>query len=149
MKLVPVPVKRHQSRSAAAVSSGPLPHRPPGDLDRERLPGVLVDDVEQLEDAAVGGLLELEVQRPYLVRPLGGLPLRGHRRVAEALPFAPAGRHPQPFLPPQPGYPLGVDVPAFGAQQRVGPPMPPAGAGFWLNRRSQARSSSSRWTSRW
>ena len=43
----------------------------PLDLDRERLPSVLVDDVQQLEDAAILGRVELEVERPHLVRPTG------------------------------------------------------------------------------
>lgn len=33
--------------------------------------GVLVDDVEQLQPALVGGLVELEFQGPHLVGPLG------------------------------------------------------------------------------
>jgi len=36
-------------------------------LDRERLTGVLVDDVQELQDPPVGGLVELEVERPDLV----------------------------------------------------------------------------------
>ena len=37
------------------------------DVHGEGFAGVLVDDVEQLQSSAVGGLVELEVQRPYLV----------------------------------------------------------------------------------
>ena len=42
----------------------------PGGHHRQRLPRVLVDDVEQLQDPPVRGLVELEVQRPDVVRPL-------------------------------------------------------------------------------
>ena len=51
----------------------------PGGHDRERLPRVLVDDVEQLQDPPVRGLVELEVQRPNVVRPLGPQPGGRHR----------------------------------------------------------------------
>lgn len=41
------------------------------DVDRERLAGELVDEVAQLDDAAVGGLIELKVQRPDVIGVLG------------------------------------------------------------------------------
>jgi len=37
-------------------------------LDRERLTGVLVDDVQELQDPPVGGLVELEVAQTSLGR---------------------------------------------------------------------------------
>jgi hypothetical protein len=57
---------------------------------RERLAGVLVDDVGQLQPPAVGGLVELEVDRPDVVGPLGLQPLGDPSRDAAA--FARADR---------------------------------------------------------
>jgi hypothetical protein len=47
------------------------------DPHRERLAGVLIHDVGQLQPPAVGGLVELKVDRPHMVgvgraEPLGG-----------------------------------------------------------------------------
>ena len=53
-------------------------------LDRQRLAGVLVDDVQELQDPPVGGLVELEVERPDLVGALCAKPLGRHGRGAEA-----------------------------------------------------------------
>ncbi len=60
--------------------------RPPA-LDRVRLAGELVNDVQQLEDPTVGGLIELDVERPDLIgaldeEPLDEEPLGGNRRRA-------------------------------------------------------------------
>jgi hypothetical protein len=88
-----VPLKRHQSRSVSATSSGPLSvaqvlgrtaslidealedadgligiDRPGRDAG-ERLAGVLVGDVEDLDRPAISGLVEQEVERPDLIRP--------------------------------------------------------------------------------
>ena len=67
-----------------------------GDADRQGLAGVLVDDVQQLQRPAVDGRVELEVQRPDVVGPLGPQPLgraRSSRRAgaASACVAAPAG----------------------------------------------------------
>ena len=53
----------------------------PGGHHRQRLARVLVDDVEQLQDPPVRGLVELGVQRPDVVRPLSTRGLTGHRPV--------------------------------------------------------------------
>ena len=124
---LPLPEKRHQSLRALAVSSGllsnahelgrpatagddPLEHvdgavgvDPPLDLNRERFAGVLVDDVQELQDAAVCGRVELEVERPHLIWPLRAQPARRCRRLAEPLPLALARRHPQTLFTPQTG----------------------------------------------
>ena len=42
----------------------------PADVHGQRLPGVLVDDVAQLQPPEVGGLFELEVDGPSVVRTL-------------------------------------------------------------------------------
>ena len=100
MKLRPAPPKRHQSRSGVRGHLGAVVHPHElragaaladdlvehadgvvgvdraGDPDRQGLAGVLVDDVEQLQRAAVGRGVELEVQRPDVVRPLRPQPLR-------------------------------------------------------------------------
>jgi hypothetical protein len=85
----------HQSLSALAVSSGPLSQRINAGavprsatrrsrvatvlsawmravtLDREGFARELVDDVQQLQGPPVGGLVELEVQRPHMIGALG------------------------------------------------------------------------------
>jgi hypothetical protein len=134
-------LKRHQSRSAFAVSSGPLSQRicsgalsraghetveyrdgrvgvdPPFALDRERLAGELVDDVQQLRHASIGGLVELEVECPHLVGPLRGQPRGGHGRLAEP-PTLPAPlRHAQALLAPEALRPLAVQAPALLPEQ--------------------------------
>ncbi len=52
-------------------------------LDRQRLAGELVDDVEELQFAAVGGRVVLEAQRPDVVRSLGAEPVGGRGRFPE------------------------------------------------------------------
>ena len=135
---VPAPPKRHQSRSALAVSSGPLSIRtssgPAAALggrsgrargrcgrrrsrratsDRQRLAGVLVDDVQQLQHPAVGGGVELEVERPDVIRaarPAAAPPASSSspsrcrlRRLA---------RHTQALLAPEPLDLLAVHLPS-------------------------------------
>jgi hypothetical protein len=136
MYAVPVWEKRHQSRSAFAVSSGPLSQRmnsgarpaerdqvlecddggvgvdAPFALHRKRLAGELVNDVQQLHDPPVGGLVELEVKRPHLIRAHGAKPARRHRRLAQALALAAALRDPQALLAPQPLRALAIQRPA-------------------------------------
>jgi hypothetical protein len=88
---------------------------------------VLVDDGDDLDRSAVGGGVELEVDRPHPVRRI-----RGHRLSGGgAEPFAAAAlRHPEPFVTPQPLHLLVVDRPAFAAGVVVGPTMTPSGVGF-------------------
>ena len=43
---------------------------PAAALDRERLSGELIHDVQQLQDPPVGSPIELEVQRPHVIGPL-------------------------------------------------------------------------------
>lgn len=120
MKLCSAPLKRHQSRRALAVISGPFVHpdelragaaladdlvEHPGRVvgvdraghpHRKRLAGVLVvDDVERFQRAAVAGGVELEAQGPrngWGARPA---PLGGHGGFAEPLPLAFPLRHPE------------------------------------------------------
>src|SRR3954452_24077939 len=80
------------------------------DVDCERLASELVDDVEQLQHAAVGGLIELEVQRPDMIGPLRPQPVGRNGRLAEALALAPASGDPEPFFAPEPLDALAVDV---------------------------------------
>ena len=68
----------------------------PGSHDRQRLPCVLADDVEQLQDPPVHGLAELEVQRLDVVRPLSTQPPGGLSRVPQALTLASLRRDAQP-----------------------------------------------------
>src|SRR3954447_1807497 len=149
MNAVPARRKRHQSLSACAVSSGPLSQRTcagaprwwvrrsstvtvwsesdaAGDVDRERFAGELVNDVEQLDHAAVGGLIELEVQRPDMIGPLRPQPVGRDRRLAEALALAPASGDPEAFFAPEPLDALAVDVVAELAEADVRAAVAPA-----------------------
>ncbi len=94
-------------------------------LDRERLAGELVDDMQQLENPAVGGLIELKVQRPDVIGRLCAQPVGRHRRGPEALALAPALRHAQPLLTPQPLRTLAIQHPALLEQQLMRTPIPP------------------------
>ncbi len=91
----------------------------------QSLPGVLVDDVQQLQPPAIGGLVELEVQGPHLVRALRPQQLAA---TGWAGPLAPArGRPAQALLPPQALRALAVDGPALPAKDGVGGLPAPAG----------------------
>ncbi len=70
------------------------------DADREGFAGVLVDDVEQLQRAAIDGGVEPEVQRPHVVGVLGTEPLGRDGRLAEPEPLPLPLRHAQPLLAP-------------------------------------------------
>ena len=94
-------------------------------LDRQRLAGELIDDVQQLEDPAVGGLVKLEVQRPYVVGCLGAQPIGRDRRGPQPLALAASLRHPQALFAPQPLRALAVEHPALLEQQLVRAPIPP------------------------
>lgn len=89
---------------------------------------MFVDDGHDLDWAAVGGGVELEVHGPYPVR-------RGRRRGirggggAEAFAAA-ALRHPEAFFAPQPLDLLVVDLPAFTADVVVGAAEAPPGMGL-------------------
>jgi hypothetical protein len=149
MKLRPLPPSRHQSRRALAVISGPLSIRTSsgavprsrtiwsstptawsasieaGDADRERLAGVLVDDVQQLQGAAVDGCVELEVDRPDVVGSPGPQPRGRDGRVAEPEPLPLALRHAQALFAPQPLDLLAVHGPALLADGAPGEPVAP------------------------
>ena len=87
---------RHGQRSKLALIHWLAAGAAPGGHYRQRLPRALVNDVEQLQDPPVRGLVELEVQRPDMVRPLSPQPHGGHRRVPEALTLASFHRDAQP-----------------------------------------------------
>jgi hypothetical protein len=66
---------RHARRRAA-----PAPARPRGvdtarDQHHQRLARELVNDVQQLQRPPIGGLIELEIERPHVVGPLCAQPL--------------------------------------------------------------------------
>jgi hypothetical protein len=75
---------------------------------------VFVDDVEQLQDSSVLGLVELVVQRPHMVGMLSDQPGRWCRGGAQPLTLAPLGGHAQAFLAPPPLDGLAVHPPALG-----------------------------------
>jgi hypothetical protein len=148
---VPAWLKRHQScralagelravvtadepRRGASFGNQALQHGhggvgvdPAVDLDGEGFAGVLVHDVEQLEDPPVEGLVELVVQRPHMIRVLGRQPVRRDGRAAKSLAFAPLGRHAEAFLAPQALDGLAVHGPALLAQHGVGAAIAPPG----------------------
>src|SRR3954466_4607162 len=86
------------------------------DVHRQGFAGELVDDVEQLDRAAVDGLIELKVDRPHVPRPLRAQPTARARGTAEPLALASPRRDPEALLAPQPLDPLAVDRPALLAQ---------------------------------
>jgi len=86
---------------------------------------VLVDHVQELQSAAVGGGIELEIHGPYLVGMLG--PMTPHQAVGRPCPLAlPASGPLQAFLSPGPLHPHVIDGPALTPQQPVGHAPTPA-----------------------
>src|SRR5918995_7220395 len=89
----------------------------PADVGGEGFAGELIDDVAQLQPPSVGGLVELEVDGPHVVRPLGSQQRPATRRPD---PLALARRRPpQALVPPQAPRALAVDGVTFPAQDRV------------------------------
>jgi len=75
---------------------------------------VLVDHVQELESAAIGRGIELEVHRSHLVGMLS--PVTPHRAIGGPDPLALLGSGPlQAFLPPEPLHSLVVHRPALTA----------------------------------
>jgi hypothetical protein len=91
----------------------------------ERFTGELIDDVQDLDDPAADGDVELVVECPHVIRMLRPQPVRWRRRGAKTLALAAPGRHSQALLPPQPLHLLAIHDMAFPAQHRVGPPVAP------------------------
>ena len=94
---------------------------------REGFAGELVNDVQLLEDPAVGGHVELVVKRPHVIGPLGAQALGWDGRVAEALALAPPARHSQAFFAPEALHALAVQRPAVLEEQGVRAPVAPPG----------------------
>jgi hypothetical protein len=90
----------------------------------ERLAGVLVGDVEDLDRPAISGLVEEEVERPDLIRPGGGD--RARRPRSLLAPARPA-RDVQALVTPQSLYPLAVTAPTLALEQHVHAPVAVAG----------------------
>jgi hypothetical protein len=86
---------------------------PAVDGDGQGFAGVLIHDVEQLQDPPVGGLVELVVQCPHMVRVLGDQPVGRTAGGAQSLAFAVSDRHAQAFLAPQALDGLAVHAPAL------------------------------------
>ena len=76
------------------------------------LPGELVDDVEQFQGPAIGGLVELEVEGPQDVGPDRAHGPHHHSFAAQRLLALPIGDF-EAFGTPEALYPLVVDLPAF------------------------------------
>ena len=85
----------------------------------ERLPGELVDDVEDLEDLPSDRDVELEVERPHVVGVFGDEPVRRHGRLAHPGPLALLLGHPQALFPPQALDLLAVDAVTLGNEDGV------------------------------
>jgi hypothetical protein len=79
----------------------------PGRGGGQCLPSELVDHLAKPDLAALGGDVNLEVQRPHLIRTSGGQPITPPR--PDPLLFADAGRPAQALLSPVPANPLAVD----------------------------------------
>ena len=78
------------------------------DVHGESFSGVLVNDVQQFEPPLpVGGLVELEVDRPHMVGMFGLQ--QGPVGCARTAPLDLGGRPPQAFFPPQTAELLVVD----------------------------------------
>src|SRR3954468_8663217 len=93
----------------------------PRDVHRQRLGRELVDDVQQLDHPAVGGLVELEVQGPDVIGTLGAQPPGRHGGLPEPLAFAAPRGDPEAFLAPEPLHALAIHAVAELAQAHVGP----------------------------
>lgn len=78
------------------------------DLDRQGLAGELVDDVQELQLAAVICGVVLEVEGPDVVGELGPEALGGHRGLAQAPALLGLDGHAQPLLAPDPLHSLAV-----------------------------------------
>jgi hypothetical protein len=87
---------------------------------------VFVDDVEQLQNPAVCGLVELEIERPHVVRALGPEPIRGAGRGSQTLALSLAVRHLEALLPPQALDLLAVGAPALVFEHLMGLAIAPA-----------------------
>ena len=86
---------------------------------------MLVDHVQELESAAVGRGIELEIHGPHLVGMLG--PVTPHRTIGRPCPLSlPGSGALQAFLPPEPLHPLVIDHPALPHEEPVGHPAAPA-----------------------
>lgn len=87
--------------------------------------------MQQLQDVPVGGLVELEIKRPHMVRALGAQTTRRNRRVLEPLALAATLGNPQALLPPDALHSLAVDLPALAEDlsmsTAITPPRPLAG----------------------
>jgi hypothetical protein len=94
-------------------------------LHLQRLTGELVNDMQQLDDPPVSGLVVLEVKRPHVIRALRAQSARRDRRLAEALTLAPPLRDAQALLAPQPLRALAIHAPALLEQPDVRTPVPP------------------------
>jgi len=90
-------------------------------LDREDFGGELVDDVEHLEGAAIGGGVELEVHRPDHVRLNRRHHTNSDTNTGEPLVLTTL-RDPQAFLAPQPADVLVVDLSAGSTRKALGSP---------------------------
>jgi hypothetical protein len=75
-----------------------------GDDVCEGLAGVLVDDVQDLQDPPVGGGVELLVQRPYMVRVVGLEPVSWSGGLPDPATLTTPRGHSEAFLSPQPPH---------------------------------------------
>ena len=107
---VPCRVATHECEAVECVDE-PIAGDGAVDQPAEALAGMFVDDGHDLDRSAVGGGVELEVDRPHTVGCVG---LRRVRCRARAQAFASAAlRHPPPLFAPEPLDLLVVDIPAL------------------------------------
>ncbi len=67
--------------------------------------------MQELQDPPVGGLIELEVERPDLVGALGGEAFGRHSRLSQAQALPPALRDAQALLAPEALGALAIEAP--------------------------------------
>ena len=95
----------------------------PGHQDRQAFPAELVDHHKHAESTAIMGTRLHEIVGPDMVTPTGPKTDAGAVVQPETAPLGLPLRHLQPFLTPDPGHALGIDLPAVRAQQRRDPPI--------------------------
>jgi hypothetical protein len=100
-----------------------------GDLDRQALPRVFVDDREHADRSPVMGSCSDKIIRPDMVRPAGPQTDAGSVVEPQSAALGLLAWDLQPLTSPDPLDPLVIYPPALAAQQRSDPPVAVATVG--------------------
>jgi len=103
----------------------------PGDLDRQALPGELVDDGEHAELAPVARLVLDEVVGPDVPGPAGPQPQARSIIEPQASSSGLSSRDFEPLPPPDPMHALDVHRPAIGPEQGRDPAIAMGWRAWW------------------